>query len=154
MHIYVCIYNHTWLTTRSIDRHNRLMKERNMKRRQGKTSKNLFLRSAKNWFENRSCLCSTGDILIFTSPSALGSDFLDPTVTKALIAFVLNFLSRALAGLNQDSTVSPSSSVWSPNRECTTLLDVRELWLFIGGVLVWNTCAFTQPRGNAVDPLS
>lgn len=94
-----------------------------MKSRWGKkrTSKNLFIRPAKrNWFENRSCLCSTGNVLIFTSPSTLGSDSLDPSMTKGLRASVLNFLSRALTQLNQDNTVSPSSCVWPPNSECNS----------------------------------
>lgn len=94
-----------------------------MKSRWGKkrTSKNLFIRPAKrNWFENRSCLCSTGNVLIFTSPSTLGSDSLDPSVTKGLRAFMLNFLSQALTQLNQGNTVSPSSCVWPPNRECNS----------------------------------
>lgn len=68
-------------------------------------------------------------------------------------AFVLNFLSQALAQLNQGNTVSPSSSVWPPNKSAA-LLDIQELWLFISGALVWNTCSFTQQRENAVDPLS
>ena len=94
-----------------------------MKSKWGKkrTRTNLFLRSAKrNWFENRSCFCSTGNVLIFTSPSTLGFDFIDPGVTKALTAFVLNFLSQALTQLNQGNTVSLSSSVWPPNRECNS----------------------------------
>lgn len=78
-----CTYNHTWLTARWINLdlwRKGIWKGDGARKGQAKT---FSLCSAKrNWFENRSFLCSTGNIRIFTSLSALGSDFLDPSETK------------------------------------------------------------------------
>lgn len=127
MHVYIHMYIHTWLTARWISPE--LWKKRNRRSRWGRkrTSKTLLRSTKRNWFENRSYFCSTGNVLIFTSPATPGSDFLDPRVTKALTAFVLDFLSQAL--YTAEPWVSPSSSVWHPNRECNSFRHTGALTL-------------------------